>query len=777
MRKVIIISLLIILVLNIGIAHSHDDKIIHPEITRISILKSDIDAYLKDNLNLAKGVDAILPMYGQKTIIDWLKDGSTAEDALDDCRASNHFHDPTKAWSVAGMNDSPWFINLACSSWQPYYSAVTWATGYASPTEQRPSLGYNLNDEVRSANEWSKAYHYYYKALMAEKKSQREAHFAQMFLALGKVLHLIQDMSVPAHVRNDFRSHLNFSGVHILDLAGSWIWPPKAWFNNTFEYYVKAHSELVSKASASVPAFSNARVTDFWDRQTSQVPLGLAQITNAGYLSDSTIPNNDPAPEYRYSSPAINSSLYICEDYAPGSKKLRKYISRKACGTPSEARTEDHFAAVSVLNKPVLITRDYISTLRLWLDDNVHKTYAGELLPLAVGYSAAVLDYFFRGQLEVSFGEPQPQCVEATEESVLYDITVRNNSPDSLVESIDLRLYNADDERIGECIVPLNFGTTLPPGGSITGPCSMTRDVKSVVAVYRGGLGNGEETVIGKFKTGGWKWPKVCEEPDYFVFNLTRADGVPVTPELTPSFSVYNSSNEWINAQAIYIGDDGYPSVPGKWKVVIPEHYYIDPNGYWVSYSCLQSPVGVQYPGIYKTENKGQRSDLIQPGEYQDTIPYFKAERLGWSSDPRGHQSLDSIFLRYSVTSSIPYSISYVAYDLWFAPFASCAHATRPTATSGTVVVSGDDAGIFASGSTLPPPTRTDWIKQDAGSKFFTITVSAQVNSTTHSYDIPGATSPPFWAEEVCTPVYYQVRDRMYPGEELHIHMETSVYF
>jgi hypothetical protein len=36
------------------------------------------------------------------------------------------------------------------------------------------------------------------------------------------------------------------------------------------------------------------------------------------------------------------------------------------------------------------------------LDDNVHKTYANDLLPRAVSYSAALLDYFFRGTLELT---------------------------------------------------------------------------------------------------------------------------------------------------------------------------------------------------------------------------------------------------------------------------------------------------------------------------------------------------------------------------------------
>lgn len=59
----------------------------------------------------------------------------------------------------------------------------------------------------------------------------------------------------------------------------------------------------------------------------------------------------------------------------------------------------------SILNDKELITNKNIPNLYLWLDDNVHKTYAKEILPLAVAYTASLLDYFFRGEMEISRGE------------------------------------------------------------------------------------------------------------------------------------------------------------------------------------------------------------------------------------------------------------------------------------------------------------------------------------------------------------------------------------
>jgi hypothetical protein len=44
-------------------------------------------------------------------------------------------------------------------------------------------------------------------------KGDREAMLAETFLRLGYVLHLVQDLAVPAHVRNDFGSHFHFCSL------------------------------------------------------------------------------------------------------------------------------------------------------------------------------------------------------------------------------------------------------------------------------------------------------------------------------------------------------------------------------------------------------------------------------------------------------------------------------------------------------------------------------------------------------------------------------------
>lgn len=383
-------------------AQSHDDIVVHPLITRNAALQSKTDNYLATNLNFSEGWETIISGKAGKSILKYLEEGSQAEDKPR-CRAASHFHDPLKSWNVSYMTDRNPYVDFRCqfSEYTQIYSNITWSTGYLSPDAPRI-------ERVAQRMGWDHARKYFYLALMATSKTDREQYYALTFQALGQVLHLLEDLSVPAHVRNDFTSHYNhrFLPESIPD--------PK-WNVNLFEYYVKNNPGLILAAEPQFPSFpSPFRVTDFWDRDIydgstplNGLDLGLAELVNANYLSDWTIPNNNPTDQHFFEFPQINqSTTQICEDLAPDSNIKRKYISRKSgaggCPLPLEGKKVDHFATPSLLNDEHSITEGNISILRLWLDNNVHGTYARELLPPAIGYSAGLLQYFFRGRLEVT---------------------------------------------------------------------------------------------------------------------------------------------------------------------------------------------------------------------------------------------------------------------------------------------------------------------------------------------------------------------------------------
>lgn len=454
--------------------YGFDDEVTHRDITQKSIdisVMSGLNDSLK-NIGLANGTETII---NSSPVWKWLKEGSKLEDSPT-CRASNHFHNPLKPWDQSYMTDDPWYINTWCglTGYSTRYSNITWGTGYLSRGGSKISIsGQKWN--------WDDARAYYYQALTSTSGTDRETYFAKSFQALGQVLHLLEDMAVPAHTRNDFRSHLNYQGISL-----SW---PTSWFGNNFEHYVKNNPGIVSGTSA-IPSFT--LLTDFWDTDGSAA--GLAEFTNTNYFSDETIPNNNPTAEHTFPHPAVNNTSHqICEDYAPGSTDIRKYISRgvgSPCPQPGQAAV-DHFATPSLLNEDFEITNDNISTLRLWLDDNVHDTYAKELLPKAVGYTAGLLNYFFRGKVNM---EKDPQNAGK--------YIIKNESGEGMEGTFALYYDDASGNRNAvpgaSWTLSINPNSTSSPV-TFTEPTSPAPKEKGkYILVFQGKLGMEEGAVVGR---------------------------------------------------------------------------------------------------------------------------------------------------------------------------------------------------------------------------------------------------------------------------------------
>lgn len=481
-------------------ASAYDDEKTHPDITEKAARTSILNNYLSSNLGFTEGLEKSFKYNNENlTILKWLRKGSTAEDSPM-CQASNHFHNPLKPWDQSYMTDVNTALGLVPQIWcyltdwpqSERKSLATWGTGYLSPAPNGTKIAISKQEWG-----WDNARSYYYLALTSAVNTDREKYFANTFQALGQVLHLIEDGAQPAHMRDDFESHLKFIGFESID--------PRRWFGSKYEHYIKTHADLVTNAIPSVlPSFT--RLTDFWDtdQYTGQDPsildsysLGITEFTNANYFSDETIPNNNPTPEHIFPYPQVNSTnTQICEDYAPGSTELRKYISRKDkgdCPPLSETRTADHFATPSLLNEDYLITNENISTLKLWLDDNVYNTYATELLPRAVGYSASLLNYFFRGQLAVV-------PVDSN------NVKIQNLSKDTLNSgTIELYYDNTQNERIW--LTTYSITTPIAQGQTTDAiyiiPPTDNKTPGRYWAVFNGKLGEEEGAVIGAF---GYSW-------------------------------------------------------------------------------------------------------------------------------------------------------------------------------------------------------------------------------------------------------------------------------
>lgn len=218
-------------------------------------------------------------------------------------------------------------------------------------------------------------------------------------------MHLVQDASVPAHVRNDANVYFKLPLVGLK--AGKYhykVWVDKhlGSLNKTLSQNDVFDSSILGifyESSAPIP-IANIFDTNKYDGSNHNIAtgnrIGLAEYTNANFFSENTIFKNYPHPAFDdtnfFTIDWKNAEVVTAED---GKPDKRVYI-RKTAGEPVQ-----HLASLSYLSYNWLKRGLYFLSPAT-LDDEVYKEYASKLIPRAVGYSAGLLQYFFRGKLQVT---------------------------------------------------------------------------------------------------------------------------------------------------------------------------------------------------------------------------------------------------------------------------------------------------------------------------------------------------------------------------------------
>jgi hypothetical protein len=265
---------------------------------------------------------------------------------------------------------------------------------------------------------WQKTRDYFYTALTSLNESERQANFAKTFRGLGHQMHLLQDTAVPEHVRNDAHPE---DTIMKKNLSGSKYF--EAWAKAQANYINTLASEpIFALITFAAPIDGLAPVSQFFDANfyegtnpSDNLTQGLAEYTNANFYSGDTI---------------FASERYTADDshYFPFPRKTSTDLQSFMAGTkaPEKILGEDgkedtgiwiskiadgeqiaHFVRPSYLTNAVFTVlgegKKYYSTF--YRDERCHEDYARVLIPRATGYSAAMLNYFFRGTIEVSLPE------------------------------------------------------------------------------------------------------------------------------------------------------------------------------------------------------------------------------------------------------------------------------------------------------------------------------------------------------------------------------------
>jgi len=445
----------------------------HAELSDLAVRSSLLDNVLKGQLNFPAGIEEKL--LNGKNVIDLVVEGSRRED--DENRFCNHFHNPLSTWSTAGLQIP---IPIICPATN--HSSVLWGQGL----DLQPS---------GKQFAWQNARTNYFEGLTAQTQSEREEKLGLTFRALGQLSHLVQDAAVPAHSRNDPHplERVLYEGlesfVENTRLNNKTLFTQLTGSSQTFDPSILA---ATPNDSAPIPI---AHIIDLTDSdQAAAVPSagidqGMAEYSNSNFLSNDTIFIN------RFTFPREESLGSFFLGIEPLTLLPRIYFPKI-----SDGETFDHFVATSSLFEALIPFGQ--ANLGYVLDRRVFQDYAAKLLPRAIGYSAGLIDYFFRGRMELTVQRPdQASGSPATS----LRVSVRNSTP-------------GEETGSGEMIAVVTFttGGQQSLAASLAQPVNLTRDFQEInfdfsqtpippdasnlflVVVYKGPLGLEEGAVVAK---------------------------------------------------------------------------------------------------------------------------------------------------------------------------------------------------------------------------------------------------------------------------------------
>ncbi len=391
-------------------------------------------------------------------IANWLMRGVILEDQIlpDDYRASdgplpdpdpredirrvyNHFYDP--------IHDQRLHVAVDCNhypSGYPLYGydycskSVDWALGTADAfTSISP-------DPARHNHfTWGDARQNFFLALTATRDAdgngirttaeraadaqERLFRWATVFRSLGDVVHLLEDTGQPQHTRNDRHDpHSDpaerqafepFTNMRVLGVPAQGQQPQPAGAGENYVYsltgaQVKNYvtplpgiNDYPKPSFASPPRYYTTRQLGDTAQTSPAGRLGLADYSNRGFFTRGTLPGSNnfdfpppsvadgtngytaadtPCPEL----PSLNGRAITCRTYFHIVPDLVAPARPDAAGAQplvSEGLWKGFFG----------------STKEFTLSPAIFKMQGDLTVPRAIAYSAGLLDYFFRGQLEV----------------------------------------------------------------------------------------------------------------------------------------------------------------------------------------------------------------------------------------------------------------------------------------------------------------------------------------------------------------------------------------
>ena len=377
------------------------------------------------NLTDSKGTPYQVTPYRLQNLRRLVSFGAVREDALAPPRMLNHFFDVQNgggpyadlgAWNITAPNSSlDWSLELNGD-------ITNWAL---------------LSDQDLS---YKDALEYYVDGVRAVDPFIRDSKMGLVFQIMGHLTHHVQDMAQPEHTRGD--NHFDTGSTFVNDLFTPQFVTASS--PSLFETTVASDLAMITRAQAQDPYVSVdirefSEPAEFWSKGSinSLSNKGIAAFSSRNYISqdtnysfqDNQIFNGitvevDPAstqPLPAGGPLAINAipGTFVSA-YFPGSHYL--FTQRYYAGHP----VVDHYDGSKsfyndlVTNLNLAVLADASSVGALGIDTVTVQKQVDTLVPRAISYSTAMIDFFFRGRL--SLVEISPST------STTGVITLRNDS-------------------------------------------------------------------------------------------------------------------------------------------------------------------------------------------------------------------------------------------------------------------------------------------------------------------------------------------------------------
>jgi hypothetical protein len=437
-------------------------------------------------------------------------------------RSTNHFFDPAHGGA-------------------PLTVLLRDPTGLVGPVPAgMPSPDWVLEDNIEVSEQdfaYRDARDYFYKALTSLLLPDREANWGKLFQTLGQIIHHLQDMAQPQHVRND--AHCDaplpclIPGIYLSD---------EAFRPSKYEKYSRLPLVMdgnIKPLAASAdgnsiyPGPGNAYVSLFDTPRKFFIGAGkgIAEYTNANFVSEGTnfkyengvaganpdfsqptsgqavpytvlelfLPNGVP-PFFRYACGIDPADCYMDFYHTNGEDPLtgQAFTNTRASSLSIFDFDLERFADGTGVFQIAPLTGDSYVTKKIFTLNRFNFDAAHQfLIPRAVAYSAGLINYFFRGKLEISLPD---EGIYALADHSLPEVNTKDTGGFS---KIKLKLRN------------------ITPGGNGVEPTGTTGKLQAVAKFHRN---NCYEGITLQGQPGGPLYQDNCRSADEEIVVSAKAN-------------------------------------------------------------------------------------------------------------------------------------------------------------------------------------------------------------------------------------------------------------